>query len=354
MRLIDEILACEPNSFRDVASLGAVSALRKTIRELQQESPPLQYYEVSDEVVQACTSVFRSRPSSVLSALPYARLPYDFIWLERKFIPQYGKYVPNANKPAPHRVGCLLVDFTEPGNPPLSSCLASWAWSFPPPDSALHIAPFSILFNFHSAFKDGHDLTQKEIAHMRENPLARWHNYIDDPKEMGAIQDLCKHNTLVYSPFCLEFWKAVDDLIPTVSARNERLHSLIEDLAGEDVLVTGFLLMLNSRNALTRQPEDYSRLNKARARNNRPPLTPFIRTSLTLPKHLARNSNTHTLSLSDRSATRLHLVAGHYKVRKSGVFWWSPHPRGKGQPPTTRTQYSVRTPHPNPDPNPKG
>jgi hypothetical protein len=27
---------------------------------------------------------------------------------------------------------------------------------------------------------------------------------------------------------------------------------------------------------------------------------------------------------------RLHFVSGHFKVRKSGVFWWNMHARGMG------------------------
>jgi hypothetical protein len=41
-----------------------------------------------------------------------------------------------------------------------------------------------------------------------------------------------------------------------------------------------------------------------------------------------------------------HLVRGHFKVRRTGLFWWSPHVRGKGEAPVGQT-YIVKAP-PNP------
>ena len=37
---------------------------------------------------------------------------------------------------------------------------------------------------------------------------------------------------------------------------------------------------------------------------------------------------------------RSHLVRGHFKVRKTGIFWWRPHTAGRGGPPIEKLQDS--------------
>jgi hypothetical protein len=39
------------------------------------------------------------------------------------------------------------------------------------------------------------------------------------------------------------------------------------------------------------------------------------------------------MAADPRQAARLHLVRGHFKIRKSGVYWWSPFARGQGTAP---------------------
>src|SRR5262249_24745348 len=150
----DEIL--NASKFMNETSLGAIGSFAQAIRGYQP-----QCFEISEDVVDACSSVFRSRPSSVLSALNYARLPYPAIWIERVFVPQHGPNVPNADKPPPKRVGCLVTDISPPNAPRLSSALACWAWCFPANQDPLlgnevpiHIAPFAVMFDWHQPIRN--------------------------------------------------------------------------------------------------------------------------------------------------------------------------------------------------------
>lgn len=52
-----------------------------------------------------------------------------------------------------------------------------------------------------------------------------------------------------------------------------------------------------------------------------------------------------------RSTPGLHWVCGHFKVRKTGVYWWSPHLRGENERDLTRVPREVRVVNP-PDPQP--
>lgn len=43
-----------------------------------------------------------------------------------------------------------------------------------------------------------------------------------------------------------------------------------------------------------------------------------------------------------REAARQHLVRGHFKIRRTGVYWWSPFLRGDGTRGTVkRVEYEV-------------
>lgn len=97
------------------------------------------------------------------------------------------------------------------------------------------------------------------------------------------------------------------------------------------------LILLNCRNAVEREvvpaPE---KLNKKRVQKGRPP----IREYETVKVHLS-GSGRRALAKHGSSFTKARdggLVIGHFKVRKTGIFWWGFHVRGGGpvEPPPTR------------------
>ena len=94
-------------------------------------------------------------------------------------------------------------------------------------------------------------------------------------------------------------------------------------------MLQSVILLLNSRNMTAAQavpaPE---RLNRQRARKGRAPLLDYTTIRIKLSRSLAQRAGAD----SERSAARLHVVSGHFKVRKSGIFWWSDHARGESDP----------------------
>jgi hypothetical protein len=88
-----------------------------------------------------------------------------------------------------------------------------------------------------------------------------------------------------------------------------------------------FLLLLNARNrvvAIAAAP-DLSRLNRARRKRGKPELLAASTVTLDLSRPLMQAERRgHG---RDRAAIEAHLVRGHFKLRKTGVFWWSPFAR---------------------------
>jgi len=97
------------------------------------------------------------------------------------------------------------------------------------------------------------------------------------------------------------------------------------DWAGEIQYWSCVLALLGVKNVTTTVPgEPRERLNKARAKRGKLPLYEYRVCKLMLGRE-HRQSGAGATSAHD---IRMHFVRGHFKVRKTGTFWWTPHKRG--------------------------
>ena len=71
------------------------------------------------------------------------------------------------------------------------------------------------------------------------------------------------------------------------------------------------------------------KLNIKRLKNNKKPL--FSYRIVKLSTQIRQAFNYGSDSEESESRKRLHWVRGHFKVRKTGVFWWNPHTAGRGE-----------------------
>lgn len=98
------------------------------------------------------------------------------------------------------------------------------------------------------------------------------------------------------------------------------------------VLVQGYRLMdiiarLNSRNITDVTTNNLEKLNKSRAKKNKTALLSYRTVDLSRDVKRAISSLKQGEGEAD-SAKRMHWVRGHFKVRKTGIFWWNPHLAG--------------------------
>jgi hypothetical protein len=86
------------------------------------------------------------------------------------------------------------------------------------------------------------------------------------------------------------------------------------------------VFVMNIKNIVGTEPVvPAAALQKARVRRGKLPLLGYTRVDIRLSKALAARVGE---AADPRQPVRLHLCRGHFKIRKTGVFWWSPHPRG--------------------------
>jgi len=127
------------------------------------------------------------------------------------------------------------------------------------------------------------------------------------------------------------FLHAVELLLDEYSV--EETRSIMANDVHEDLChVLRMLALINARNIqqvpLIEAPE---RLNKKRLRCGKQPFFAYhtlnVFLSRTDPGWRKRMPDPQTV-LAQFRGLPLHMVAGHFKHRKTGIFWWNPHTRG--------------------------
>jgi hypothetical protein len=358
MRLADSLIGAVGGEV-DRAMCGMVTTVAAAIGRAQK-------FIVSDEVADACRHVAASRPSTLLSALPYVRVPYKTLWIEYS-----GRAdAPGAHPDQPNRVGCLI----ECSGDNLAAGAMTWAWRHNRNGEfdGVNVGPIGALFDWRAGIDVGRQLERigaemskleparaAELNAMLRQTLgpdaisinvARNHSdamaaqfYRSRPfgvvmGEMPPTRTLVRQHFLDLARRNLRHARAISpDALVVQATRNgytrepewqEALQRWSSDISGEYPFVHAFLTMLNAKNGLERQPvEDLSKLNRCRAKRGKPPLCEFIVTRLALSNNAARSAQAHGIS---REAARRHMVRGHFKARASGIFWWHPHLRGHG------------------------
>ena len=171
-------------------------------------------------------------------------------------------------------------------------------------------------------------------ALMRSRP--DWVGLANDPLQREAVRGLLRHERSWFS-------RHAAGMIKLMTARSapqdfaKMLSAWEGDICGEAPFVTSFVMMLNSRNAIEHEKEDRIKLNRARVRRGKPALLPYSVTRL----HLSKRIQTARANGMTHEQARQHIVRGHFKIRRTGIFWWTPFLRGDARQPVERTAYEV-------------
>lgn len=280
--------------------------------------------------------VAMSRPSSILAALDFARLPFDPFWIEfanadaRQAMASLGSPLkPTGDRGITiERSGFLIRSEGE-------SLVVEYVYTLRTETGirSLDQSPVRARFSL-KGMSEGSRAMLELLA-----PVDR-----DVPKiATGKVQDHIRmlHTSPAEAAADLELRaRYVTSLNPAVAQVRKNVVALhgeahvdsLERRQGEEMYrlftlqALPALILLNCRNAVAPErvpaPE---RLNRQRAKKGRPPVPEhvLVKIHLSPERRLARQA-----AGGGRAAARGGLVIGHFKVRKSGVWWWSPHWRG--------------------------
>jgi hypothetical protein len=300
-------------------------------------------YEIKDDVIAAADMVHKGRVSSIVSALHLARPRHPITWLEW-----------SAAADGVERKGWMLVTNEEMrrviafcfgirGNTgrivqlPLVGVLPILDEPLPPVTvTAAEECEFATeLERFKALVEADHFRLKSSPSPLGPDPpsLERSLRQCAErrPEDIKALKYLRSAGVL-YS-----YSIAHGDRIAVAAPMDGINPGLVE--------LVCVLLLLNSRNAVEIGPEaDLSRLNRARAKSRKTQLLPLrpVILDITRRQRAARLAGIRTTPDEIRSA----LVAGHFKCRRTGVFWWSAHIRqgcgDRGAEALTGREYEVR------------
>ena len=381
MRLSDHLMA-ECGGAADIG--GIFTNTCAAIREAER-------FELSDDVGKAAYNLTKSKPTTLLSALPLSRAPYQKLWLEWRGGLTSGMIKPENKRdpdfaPDPLKQGCLIETDKSGQRGVMTFCWqhrendAKRAYRAQMGDvySPSNVAPLGTLFNwdddgnvFHDAMEDfsrrrpvGKEvLTPPAILElillkkytkgmsdddiktwMEQSVFKGWGKYANVPGERTALLELGRHAMPFVSPHARGFF----DWCAEAAMQSEKMlrnflnmvvaQSWEQDILGEAPFAETVIAMMNSRNAIETRPVDLTGLNRSRAKRRKPLFLPYRTTHLRLSQAQTRAFRAGLLSKEDAGR---HRVRGHFKIRKTGVYWWSPFFRGDPAKPIHRQEYVV-------------
>jgi hypothetical protein len=354
MRLSDHFLAAQGTP----EDVGFATTMSKVIVQAER-------FEIHDEVARACGSLVSSRPSTLVAALPMCRLPYENVWMEWRG--GLGKVRPgDRNAPIPEKQGVLIQSNQGQVG------FMTWGWVHSAkaligsdvreqdiPAHAVNISPISIYFDW----REGHDvrntvrsmhkvILEKIPTHVRnwlevymEYMERRWNrqtdidvishtfmgnsswkHFVGNKAEIVAIQKMGRHLSPGMSPHGVVMAAYVLSHVQDEGEMRKFMLAWEADIQGEAMWVECFLAMLNSRNPVVEhEAADLTKLNKARVKRGKREFLGYKKTRLAMSRSQKRMADAKGV---DREVARQHLVRGHFKIRKTGVYWWSPFLRG--------------------------
>lgn len=255
------------------------------------------------------------------ATLPLCRLPYPSMWVEIAFRDRLDFVLEQQRKGLqlsthelsshPQRLGFLMTQTED-------TIVVQVAWTHSAPVVEISAKVLAITLSH----VDVHPSVREKLVrdHMRSEP----HSTKEEALGWAEIAARVQH---VVPPWLQDFWDHVRRAGPHAVAEIERVAEY--DLAAEWRFVMALLIVLNSRNVISYGEEsDVSKINKVRAKKGKPPMLAQREITLNLTPGLKRRIMATAVGRSDANP---HLVRGHFKVRKTGIFWWSPHGRGQGR-----------------------
>lgn len=285
-------------------------AINAANSEMQSNLQSAQKFVLDDDVAVAVDSVRLGHAKSLMDADDFARLPYSLCWFEWSYSSiqddewEDGNGYSDRAKATltkPSKIGILAVAEDD-----LLTRGRLWlGWS---DIHGVHVCPVSCNFRF----GDSHnDVSQEELDFIRSNKSVNKAVRASVRNKSDAIALGHIRQQFSFAPLAL----------PT-----EIIQSEMANWGGEMIFFKSLLILLNTQNGVDLDRSDLSKLNRSRVKSRKREL--FSHRTVRLRGMRYRRAIAGLTSGKNDRITRAHLVRGHFKIRKTGAFWWSPFVRG--------------------------
>lgn len=291
-------------------------------------------YVVDADAAAMAANVSLAKPTSILAALPWIKLPAESVWLEfsNEDLSRAMAALGSPNATPANTVGRLKRSgflFTEHHD----GLAFEYVHAMDVPQQGV-VAELSTVRGVFRLHKDAEVHVEAAREVRSQHPVAgKVRNLIqlvtNDPQEARANDEIVARLQWDDHPDMLR------GLIAIQGAGGNRTRVQADWITEVRRLflmaALPALILLNTRNAIAIEPgPSLEKLNRKRTKMGRPPLLEHLLIKLHLSGAQARKAKA-----DGDGGRRLRgaLVIGHFKVRETGVFWWSQHMRsGRGDP----------------------
>ena len=287
-------------------------------------------FEISDDVGTMASIIAGSDATKLESVLPFCRLPFPSVWMEWRGTSERFRNPDKHPAPGttiPDRFGVLCEKLARE-----QTAMVSFAWGFK--REGFQVCPFAAMADWREqptmAF-DTWSVTKKQDVFDVYRSDPRFKHNTDE-----QLWKLAQRGAVTPNLHMGLWWEHVKAGIIS----NRHMQEWADDMAGETPFAEALLAILNAKNLAAVHPDttDLTKLNRARAKRGKPPMLQFRKVTVSLSR-----SATARASQRGDGAMPLHTVRGHFKVRKSGIYWWSPYWRGDASVGVvSRTGYTVK------------
>lgn len=355
--LFDKIVDCAANP-PPMVRIGGQEGIFRHLASCLKES---QRFVLQREALMMIHNVTESTPKRFLDALSVCRMPFPRMWVEFEFQhrAEWMKaarlrgvdVIDNDDASPPSRLGFYfeqvdpdghIIDI-HPGWVHPNSNAIKERWDIPDEVSRQETISLCFLTMRLNLTPEVSEPTDEErtarVASFMKKSGKGWSRWVHDSTELDAAVRLEGRITTHIPPYMEEVW-AYAASRPGLLKQMESMARF--DLASEWRFALSLLIAMNSRNIVALSGEsDLSKLNKARAKRKAPPLLSYRDVRLSLSKVQRNRLGLGPAGRDTAAQVQTHLVRGHLKLRKNGLFWWNPHIRGAiGPVPVGRT-YNV-------------
>ena len=278
---------------------------------------------------------------SLVRAFPFCRLPYPEVWIEvaHQERPRFAASAIHAPgfQGTPRRIGFLCTATRDD----LSAWKTHLFWNLPSPSTGRYMCNGAAMAMNYDMMQTLDKKVRKEDVAVKEDK--DWDkgldkrifvNRIESNKGWDRSKETVRLAILQHTHPCetdygwpMPFGLRPDQYREFYETIGQLARS---DWAGECTYLLAVIGLMNARNAVEKSTTDVTKLNRSRKKRGQLPLFEHH----VVKVHTRQQSRVNGAGSGDHAAMRGHFVAGHWKVRKSGIFFWHPHKRGdfgKGQ-----------------------
>lgn len=298
-------------SKQDDLQMGAISSIANDIRLAQK-------FVLSPDVLEAAERLANSKPRSLLDAIALCALPHDRMWIEFAYHYQMSPRDNQSLKQA-ERMG-LLVRSMDEDNKRFS---VAFNWTFKD-DPMVRVCPIGVLVNWSDGWKPLPTVFSASKRLIEADPEFM---ALDDVNREAMVL-LESRQAIALSPYSRKIWEHLERTQPAETARAGQAY--VDSIRGDVQLLQAVICLLNSRNCigLTRGVMPERKGNSARVSRKGFRGLSYSTVTINLSR---RDSDAAAADGMSAGEIRKHIVRGHFKIRKGGVYWWRPFIRGKAE-----------------------